>query len=138
MWIHVRILALHQCPCVLAQSSELFGTLRIPYRRRAVLPLPTNHPSDDNRELPKGEAFLRIATDSIPTLAWSADQATGWGWQVALHPDDRERVINRWRAIVTETASAELVGRLRRFDGVCRWFIFRATPSLGQTGNVIK
>ncbi len=32
----------------------------------------------------------------------------------------------------------EIEGRLRRFDGVYRWFLFRATPAFDESGRVIK
>src|SRR5262249_41618647 len=32
----------------------------------------------------------------------------------------------------------EIEGRLRRSDGVYRWFLFRATPSLDRDGNLLK
>jgi PAS domain S-box-containing protein len=32
----------------------------------------------------------------------------------------------------------EIEARLRRFDGVYRWFLFRATPSLDDKGRVVK
>src|SRR6266478_8146447 len=34
--------------------------------------------------------------------------------------------------------SGEIEARLRRFDGVYRWFLFRATPSLDENGRVVK
>src|SRR5437879_5025760 len=102
---------------------------------------------------------LRVVIDTIPTLAWSAaadgsaefvnqrwidytglsaEQARGWGWKAAIHPDDADRVIDHWRGIVMTRSPAELEARLRRFDGVYRWFLFRATPSLDKEGRVVR
>ena len=39
---------------------------------------------------------------------------------------------------VASGQSGEIEGRLRRFDGVYRWFLFRATPSFDDKGNVAK
>ena len=64
---------------------------------------------------------FRLAFDTIPTLAWStgpdgsADffnqrwldytglstgQATGWGWKVAIHPDDLPRMLELFQQAV--------------------------------------
>ena len=101
----------------------------------------------------------RRVLDAIPTLAWSAgpdgsavffnqrwldytgltsELAGGWGWSVALHPDESERLLDYWRSVVASGQSSEMEGRLRRFDGVYRWFLFRATPSLDSDGRVVE
>src|SRR4029077_6106345 len=42
------------------------------------------------------------------------------------------------RTIMVSGQSGEIEGRLRRFDGAYRWFLFRATPSLDDNGRVVK
>ena len=42
-----------------------------------------------------------------------------------------------WQTIMSSGRSGEIEARLRRFDGVYRWFLFRATPSFDD-GRVIK
>src|SRR5882724_1707084 len=102
---------------------------------------------------------LRLVVDAIPTLAWSAcsdgsadffnqrwldytglsaEQARDWGWTVALHPDDLTGLVDYWRAVLASSEPGEIEGRLRRFDGVYRWFLFRATPSFDNDGSVVK
>jgi formate hydrogenlyase transcriptional activator len=96
--------------------------------------------------------------DTIPTLAWSArsdgsadffnrrwldytglslEQARDWGWTVALHPDDLNGLVDYWRSVLAAREPGEIEGRLRRFDGVYRWFLFRATPSFDDDGRVV-
>src|SRR5205085_1985761 len=58
----------------------------------------------------------------------SAEEAMDWGWTVALHPDDRMRVMNYWTSVLASGEPAEIEARLRRFDGYYRWFLFRASP----------
>ncbi|MDB6095517.1 MAG: multi-sensor signal transduction histidine kinase [Verrucomicrobia bacterium] len=110
-------------------------------------------------ETKSGGEQLQVIFDTIPTLAWSTDaegsveflnqrwldytglsveQARGWGWKTALHPNELDWVVDRWRSIIAHAAPAELEARLRRFDGVYRWFIFRATPSFDLQGKVVK
>ncbi len=105
------------------------------------------------------EQQLETAIDTLPTLAWyatadgyaeffnrrwrdytglSADEATGVGWTMALHPDDAARVRDEWARIVASARPGELEARLRRHDGVHRWFLFRAAPSFDADGAVLK
>jgi PAS domain S-box-containing protein len=102
---------------------------------------------------------VRLLVDAIPTLAWSArsdgsadffnqrwldytglspEQARDWGWTVALHPDDLNGLVDYWRSVLASGKAGEIEGRLRRFDGVHRWFLFRATPSIDNDGRVVK
>jgi PAS domain S-box-containing protein len=105
------------------------------------------------------ENQLRASIDSIPALAWSAhsdgsaeffnqrwldytglslEQASGWHWTVTLHADDLNRVVDYWRSVLASGEPGEIEGRLRRFDGVYRWFLFRATPSFDNDGRLVK
>jgi PAS domain S-box-containing protein len=102
---------------------------------------------------------FRIVVDAIPTLAWSsegdgaadffnqrwldftglsAEQARGWGWTVALHPEDLHGLVDYWRSMLASGQPGEIEGRLRRFDSVYRWFLFRAIPSFDNDGMVVK
>ena len=112
-----------------------------------------------NERLQRSERELREVIESIPSMAWSAgadgaaeffngrwlayagltaDQAQGWGWTVAVHPDDLSVLVDYWRTVMASGQSGEIEARLRRFDGVYRWFLFRATPSLDNNGTVVK
>src|SRR5882672_6969762 len=98
---------------------------------------------------------VRLVLDKIPTLAWSArsdgsadffnqpwldytglsaEQARDWGWTVALHPDDVDGLVDYWRSVLASGEPGEIERRLRRFDGVHRWFLFRAAPSFDDDG----
>jgi PAS domain S-box-containing protein len=112
-----------------------------------------------NELLQRSERELREVIETIPSMAWSAapdgsaeffngrwlayagltaDQAQGWGWTVAVHPDDLNALVDHWRKIMVSGQSGEIEARLRRFDGVYRWFLFRATASLDDNGRVVK
>jgi len=107
----------------------------------------------------ESEDQVRKIIDTIPALAWSADstgsaeffnrrwldytgltleQAQGWGWTDALHPDDLKPLVDYWRSLLVCHEPGEVEGRLRRSDGVYRWFLFRATPSFDEDGRVVK
>ncbi len=102
---------------------------------------------------------VRLVVDTIPSLAWSArsdgsadffnqrwldytgfsaEQACDWGWTAALHSDDLNGLVDYWRSVLASGEPGEIEGRLRRFDGVHRWFLFRATPSFDNDGRVVK
>jgi formate hydrogenlyase transcriptional activator len=113
----------------------------------------------DGSEEARQAADIRRVFDTIPTLAWSArsdgsadffnrrwldytglsvEQARDWGWTAALHPHDLTGLVDYWRSVLASRESGEVEARLRRFDGVYRWFLFRATPSFDSDGAVVK
>jgi PAS domain S-box-containing protein len=102
---------------------------------------------------------LRSVLDGIPAQAWSNspdgavdfvnrryldytgltfEQVVGSGWHEAIHPDDTERLIDMWRAMLRSGKGREAEGRLRRYDGVYRWFLFRIEPFCDKTGKVLR
>ena len=68
----------------------------------------------------------------------AADQVQNWNWTAAVHPDDLNALLDYWRTAIASSQSGETEARLRRFDGVHRWFLFRATPSFDEKGKVVK
>jgi PAS domain S-box-containing protein len=105
------------------------------------------------------EDRYRTMIDAIPTMAWSAlpdgsvefanqrwhdytglspEEARGWGWMVAIHADDVETMMSKWQALLASGQPGEIEGRLRRFDGEHRWFLFRAEPMRDDVGNVVR
>jgi PAS domain S-box-containing protein len=109
--------------------------------------------------LADSERNLRDIIDTIPALAWSArpdggaeffnrhyqefaglseEQAREFGWTVAVHPDDLEGLVAMWQRIMTSEAPGEAEARLRRHDGVYRWFLFRANPLRNAEGKVFR
>jgi formate hydrogenlyase transcriptional activator len=62
----------------------------------------------------------------------------GWGWQNAIHPEDLKKITDKWRRDLAAGQPGEVEGRLRRFDGVYRWFLFRAEPLRDESGNIVN
>ena len=110
-------------------------------------------------EINKSEAKLRKIIDTIPTLAWcslpdgtgefwnrrwhdytglSPEAVRGWGWQDAIHPEDLKEITDKWLGFLASGQPGEVEGRLRRFDGVYRWFLFRAEPLRDESGNIVN
>ena len=68
----------------------------------------------------------------------SLDQAVGFGWHCALHPEDRVPVLEYWRSLLESGKSGEVEARLRRHDGAYRRFLFNAAPVTDPSGRVVK
>ena len=104
------------------------------------------------------EDKFRVMVDTIPALVWCTlpdgsnefhnqrwhdytglpeGAERGWGWKVAYHPEDLERLLNEFQSIVASGAPGEMEARLRRFDGEYRWFLIRAVPFRDETGKII-
>lgn len=67
----------------------------------------------------------------------SLEEARGWGWTPAIHPDDFPNLLERWTALLQGDEPGEVEARMRRFDGAYRWFLFRANPLRDETGHVV-
>src|SRR5260370_1573272 len=68
----------------------------------------------------------------------SLEVARGWGWQDAIHPEDLKDITDKWLGFLASGQPGEVEGRLRRCDGVYRWFLFRAQPFRAESGNIVK
>jgi PAS domain S-box-containing protein len=109
--------------------------------------------------LAASERNLKLIVDTIPALAWSArrdgsaeffnqlyldfmgltaEQASGWGWTAAVHPEDMNGLAATWRHIMASEAPGEAEARLRRHDGAYRWFLLRANPLRDESGAIVK
>jgi PAS domain S-box-containing protein len=105
------------------------------------------------------ERNLTLIVNTIPVLAWSAtadgraeffnqhyldfigltiEQASGWGWTTAVHPDDVNDLAMTWERITAAELLGETEARLRRQDGEYRWFLIRANPLRDEKGNIVK
>ena len=85
--------------------------------------------------LPDGQAeFLNRRW--LEYTGMTAERASGRGWVEAIHPHDRRRLVEEWQSCVSSGRGIEAEGRMRRFDGAYRWFLFRANPLRDDTGRV--
>jgi PAS domain S-box-containing protein len=68
-----------------------------------------------------------------------AEDTAGWGWQAAIHPEDLERHLDKWRVSLISGEPFENEARFRRgADGEYRWFLIRGVPLRNEQGNVVK
>src|SRR5262249_54141307 len=110
-------------------------------------------------EIQKSESKLRQVIDAIPALAWcnlpdgpneflnkgwhaytglSAEESHGWGWQAAFHPEDLPPLMKKWMKMLVSGEPDEIEARLRRHDGVYRWFLIRAEPFRDESGTIVR
>jgi len=110
-------------------------------------------------ELRASENNLKQIINTIPTAAWSAlpdgycdfvnqrwldyaglsaEQGLGWSWGAAIHPDDLPGLVEYWQTCLASGTPVNTEARMRRFDGVYRWFLFRASPLRGESGTIVK
>jgi PAS domain S-box-containing protein len=96
--------------------------------------------------------------DVLPGLVWTAlpdgraqflnqrwcdytglrlDEAVGFGWQSAIHPQDLALLLEGWRSLLASGRPGELEGRLRRYDGEYRRFLFSASPITDPLGQIV-
>jgi len=70
-------------------------------------------------------------------LGMSADTATAEGWMAALHPDDRDRVIEEWAQAVRSQRPFMSEYRLRTPDQTITWVIGQARAEFDQHGDLV-
>lgn len=108
-----------------------------------------------------GVELFRGLAEGMPHMAWQTDaqgfnhyqnqvwydyigegpgSSFGQDWLGYYHPDDLEHMITEWRrALSTEGAYPyDIEARIRRHDGVYRWFRITGAPIRNATGKVVK
>src|ERR1700738_2061246 len=97
----------------------------------------------------RSEKELRDVVNAVPGFVWSTlpdgavdfvnerwleftglspQDALGWNWQAAVHPDDRSRSVAEWRETLKNGRSTEGELRVRRAGGGIRWWCFSLGP----------
>src|SRR2546428_7689334 len=61
-----------------------------------------------------------------------------WGTTDAVHPDDLPRVSATWRSSLEAGIPYNFENRLRRADGVYRWFQSRGFPLRDAEGRIVR
>ena len=66
------------------------------------------------------------------------DESYGDGWNIPFHPDDKQRARDAWQHAVQHNEPYLLECRLRRSDGVYRWWLIHGAPMRGANGEIQK
>ncbi len=104
------------------------------------------------------ELYFQTMAEAIPEIIWTANpdglvdycnqnilaysglppaQIQGEAWLTAIHPDDRDLCLTKWKEALSAAEKYEVQYRLRRRDGVYRWFLCRANP-IRDHGTIVK
>jgi len=112
------------------------------------------------RQAEASEQLYRALAEAIPQIVWTAsadgwfdyynqrwfeytgltlEETQGWGWQLALHPDDVENCVESWKTSVETGGTYEVEYRFKRAsDGAYRWHLGRALPVRDAEGKILK
>jgi diguanylate cyclase (GGDEF)-like protein/PAS domain S-box-containing protein len=66
------------------------------------------------------------------------EESLGQGWNKLFHPEDERRAWNAWQHATATKKTYTLECRLRRADGVYRWWLLRGVPLQETTGEILK
>ncbi|MBS1198672.1 MAG: diguanylate cyclase protein, partial [Proteobacteria bacterium] len=109
--------------------------------------------------LRESEAEFRTLAESMPQIVWitrpdgwniyfnqhwmdytglSLEESLGHGWKKPFHPDDQQRAWDAWQHAMATTGTYSIESRLRRADGVYRWWLVRGVPLQDANGNILK
>ena len=115
--------------------------------------------SDALEKLGQEAVRLQTVIDTVPSFLWTSlpdgskeylnkrwyeytglplEQGKGWGWKVVVHPDDLDRLVREWQALLDAPKPGELETRIRRYDGEYRWFLIGVVPQFDAEGNVVR
>jgi PAS domain S-box-containing protein len=105
------------------------------------------------------EQRFQLLADNMSELAWIAEadgrinwcnrrwfeytgmnarESNGWGWTLALHPEEISRIVERVRHTIDAGATWEDTILLRGRDNRYRWFLSRATPVCDDKGRATR
>jgi PAS domain S-box-containing protein len=109
--------------------------------------------------LRQSERRFREVVESVPLLIWTCRgdgpcdylnpqwveytgipeaEQLGYVWLERLHPDDRDRALAAWKAAIEANKSFDVEFRIRRRDGIYRWFKTRAIAFRDSEGRIVK
>lgn len=109
--------------------------------------------------LRQSEARFRVMAESMPSMVFTGQpdgacdyvneqfyrytglppgSGEGMGWIVAMHPDDQEAAAASWKIAFEHGEPCEAEYRMRRADGVYRWFVSRLQPLRASDGTIVR
>jgi len=68
----------------------------------------------------------------------SLEDLQGWAWTAAIHPQDVEEIVKKWRECLASGELFENESRVRRADGEYRWMLHRKVPLRDEHGIIVK
>ena len=68
----------------------------------------------------------------------SLEDLLGWSWTEYIHPEDREGIVQKWRASLASGEPFVHETRVRRADGEYRWMLHHKVAVRDEHGNIVK
>ncbi|MFZ5447295.1 MAG: sigma 54-interacting transcriptional regulator [Thermodesulfobacteriota bacterium] len=87
--------------------------------------------------LPDG-SFDFISQSLLDLTGFSPEAVFGWDWTIAVHPEDRDRAVERWRESLATGKPRENEHRLRQANGEYRWFLARNAALRDENGQIVR
>jgi two-component system cell cycle sensor histidine kinase/response regulator CckA len=105
------------------------------------------------------EQEFRSLAEAMPQIAWitrpdgwniyfnqqwvdytglTLEESYGNGWSKPFHPDDQQRAWDAWQDATQNDATYSVECRLRRADGVYRWWLIRGVPLRDARARILK
>lgn len=102
---------------------------------------------------------IRRVVDTIPGLVWSAspdgsaeflnkrwldytglalEEALQFGWKTVMHPDDLPVLLDGFVKATEARESFAVESRIRRYDGLYRWFLMQGSPLFDDSGTIVQ
>lgn len=109
--------------------------------------------------LNNSEAEFHTLAESMPQIVWitqadganiyfnqqwmdytglSLEESRGHGWNKPFHQDDQKMAMDAWQHATAMVGEYSIESRLRRADGVYRWWLVRGVPLKDVNGNILK
>lgn len=140
--------------CMKAGAADYILKTHIARLPQAIISTLQRHRAEVDREqameaVRESEKRFRMLADSAPVLIWMAgsqaeylyfnqpwlsftgiplERQMGDGWLTAVHPEDAQRCMNEYLEAFKARKSFDMEYRLKRRDGVYRWFLDRGQP----------
>jgi formate hydrogenlyase transcriptional activator len=80
--------------------------------------------------------FVNMQT--LEYLSKSLDELKNWAASDAVYPDDLPEVISTLRTSIETGQPTDVELRLRRSDGIYRWFLLRRLPQRESPGHIVR
>jgi diguanylate cyclase (GGDEF)-like protein/PAS domain S-box-containing protein len=109
--------------------------------------------------LRKSEDQFHTLAEAMPQIVWIAlpdgsdtyhnqkwidytgltpEESLGHEWDKSLHPDDRQPALDAWENATAARGIYSVEIRLRRADGVYRWWLVRGVPQQDGAGQITR
>ena len=87
--------------------------------------------------LPDG-SFDFISQSLLDLSGFSPEEVFGWDWTIAVHPEDRDRAVEKWRESLATGEPRENEHRIRQANGEYRWFLARNSALRDEKGHIVR